>query len=154
MTALVAFRHQTISYLPVRLIENRKISMTQQIPTIKDIFAARANVYSQLSPTPLYSYPTLNSLIGTKTWIKHENHHPVGAFKVRGGLHLAASLTNEEKSNGLFTASTGNHGQSIAYASRAYNIKATIAVPIGANPGKVAAMKGLGAEVLFHWRGF
>ena len=80
MTALVEFRHQTITYLPVRLIENRKISMTQQIPTIKDIIAARANVYSQLSPTPLYSYPTLNSLIGTKTWIKHENHHPVGGL--------------------------------------------------------------------------
>ena len=78
----------------------------------------------------------------------------LGAFKVRGGIHLAASLTNEEKSNGLFTASTGNHGQSIAYASRAYNIKATIAVPIGANPGKVAAMEGLGAEVLFHGEDF
>ena len=128
--------------------------MTQQIPTIKDIISARVNVYSHLSPTPLYSYPTLNNLIGTKTWIKHENHHPVGAFKVRGGLNLAASLTNEEKSNGLFTASTGNHGQSIAYASRAYNLKATIAVPEGANPGKVAAMKGLGAEVLSHGEDF
>jgi threonine dehydratase len=128
--------------------------MTQQIPTIKDIISARKNVYSHLSPTPLYSYPTLNSLIGTKTWIKHENHHPVGAFKVRGGLNLAANLTNEEKNNGLFTASTGNHGQSIAYASRAYNIKATIAVPKGANPGKVAAMRGLGAEVLFHGEDF
>jgi threonine dehydratase len=128
--------------------------MTQQIPTIKDIISARVNVYSHLSPTPLYSYPTLNNLIGTKTWIKHENHHPVGAFKVRGGLNLAASLTNQEKSNGLFTASTGNHGQSIAYASRAYGLKATIAVPEGANPGKVAAMKGLGAEVLFHGEDF
>jgi len=128
--------------------------MTQHMPTIKDIISARNNVYSHLSPTPLYSYPTLNSLIGTKTWIKHENHHPVGAFKVRGGLNLAANLTVEEKSNGLFTASTGNHGQSIAYASRAYNLKATIAVPEGANPEKVAAMRGLGAEVLFHGEDF
>ena len=128
--------------------------MTQNMPTIKDIISARKNVYSYLNPTPLYSYPTLNSLIGTKTWIKHENHHPVGAFKIRGGLNLAANLTNEEKSNGLFTASTGNHGQSIAFASRAYNLKATIAVPEGANPGKVAAMRGLGAEVLFHGEDF
>ena len=128
--------------------------MTQKIPTIIDILSACKNVYSHLSPTPLYSYPTLTGLIGTKTWIKHENHHPVGAFKVRGGLNLAANLTNEEKRNGLFTASTGNHGQSIAYASRAYNIKATIAVPEGANPGKVAAMRGLGAEVLFHGKDF
>ena len=124
------------------------------MPTIKDIIAARKNVYRHLNPTPLYSYPTLNHLIGTKTWIKHENHHPVGAFKVRGGLNLAANLTEEEKNSGLFTASTGNHGQSIAYAARAYNLKATIAVPEGANPGKVAAMRGLGAEVLFHGKDF
>lgn len=128
--------------------------MTQQMPTIKDIISARKNVYSHLNPTPLHSYPTLNNLIGTKTWIKHENHHPVGAFKIRGGLNLAANLTNEEKSHGLFTASTGNHGQSIAYASKAYNLKATIAVPEGANPGKVAAMRGLGAEVIFHGKDF
>jgi threonine dehydratase len=128
--------------------------MTQQMPTIKDIISARKNVYRHLSPTPLYSYPTLNNLIGTKAWIKHENHHPVGAFKIRGGLNLAANLTNEEKSNGLFSASTGNHGQSIAYASKAYNLKATIAVPERANPGKVAAMRGLGAEVIFHGKDF
>jgi threonine dehydratase len=124
--------------------------MVQRNPTIKDIIAARKNVYRHLSPTPLYDYPTLSDLVGTSTWIKHENHQPVGAFKVRGGLNLAANLTHAEKSNGLFTASTGNHGQSIAYAAKAYGIKATIAVPEGANPGKVAAMRGLGAEVLFH----
>jgi threonine dehydratase len=124
--------------------------VTQKIPTIKDIIAARKNVYRHLKPTPMYHYPTLSDLIGTNTWVKHENHQPVGAFKVRGGLNLAANLTDEEKNNGLFTASTGNHGQSIAYAAKAYGIKATIAVPEGANPGKVAAMKGLGADVLFH----
>jgi len=118
--------------------------------TIKDVIEARKNVYQHLRPTPLYSYPTLNDLIGTNTWIKHENHHPVGAFKVRGGLNLAANLTTKEKKNGLFTASTGNHGQSIAYAARAYGIKAIIAVPEKANPGKVAAMRGMGAEVLHH----
>ena len=128
--------------------------MDQGIPTLKDVIAARKNVYRHLSPTPLYNYSTLSDLVGTNTWVKHENHHPVGAFKVRGGLNLAANLTNEERSNGLFTASTGNHGQSIAYAAKAYGMKATIAVPEGANPGKVAAMKGLGAEVLFHGADF
>jgi len=124
--------------------------MPQIISTIEDILAARKNVYQYLKPTPLYHYPTLSELIGANIWIKHENHQPVGAFKVRGGLNLAANLTNEEKSNGLFTASTGNHGQSIAYAAKAYGLKATIAVPEGANSGKVAAMRGLGAEVVFH----
>jgi threonine dehydratase len=87
-------------------------------------------------------------------WVKHENHQPVGAFKVRGGLNLAANLTPEERLAGLYTASTGNHGQSIAFAGRAYGIKVKIAVPEGANPGKVAAMLGLGAEVVFHGQDF
>ncbi len=124
--------------------------MVQQIPTLKDIFSARKNIYRHLSPTPLYNYPTLSDMVGTGTWIKHENHHPIGVFKVRGGLNLVAKLTSEEKKNGLFTASTGNHGQSIAYAAKVYGVKATIAVPDGANSEKVAAMQGLGAEVLFH----
>jgi threonine dehydratase len=80
-------------------------------------------------------------------WIKHENHHPVGAFKVRGGLNLAARLSAQERESGLYTASTGNHGQSIAFAAKAFGVKATIAVPEGANPGKVAAMQALGAEI-------
>ena len=74
----------------------------------------------------------------------------VGAFKVRGGLNLAAGLSDAERNAGLFTASTGNHGQSIAFAARAYGINASIAVPKGANPAKVAAMRGLGADVIFH----
>lgn len=123
-------------------------------PTIKDILAARKNVYRFLNPTPLYNYKTLSELVGADIWVKHENHQPVGAFKVRGGLNLAANLTAKEKASGLFTASTGNHGQSIAYAAKAYNIKATIAVPEGANPGKVAAMRALDAEVLFHGADF
>jgi threonine dehydratase len=83
-------------------------------------------------------------------WVKHENHHPVGAFKVRGGLNLAARLTEAERQAGLFTASTGNHGQSIAFVAQVHGLKATIAVPEGANQGKVAAMRGLGADVIFH----
>ena len=118
--------------------------------TIEDIKAARPNVYKYLKPTALYHYSGLSDLVGADVWVKHENHHPVGAFKVRGGLNLAANLSEEEKAAGLYTASSGNHGQSIAYASRAYGINATIAVPEGANPEKVALMKGLGAEILIH----
>jgi threonine dehydratase len=98
----------------------------------------------------LYRYSGLSELLGAEVWVKHENHHPVGAFKVRGGLNLAAHLTEAERQTGLFTASTGNHGQSIAFAAQVHGIRATIAVPEGANPGKVAAMRGLGAEVVFH----
>ena len=121
-----------------------------EVPTLQDIYAARKHVYRYLSPTPLHHYATLSALIGADVYIKHENHQPVGAFKVRGGLNMAAHLTSEQKKGGLYTASTGNHGQSIAFAARAYGIQATIAVPEGANPGKVAAMRGLGAEVIFH----
>jgi threonine dehydratase len=122
--------------------------------SLRDVIAARANVYKHLRPTPLYRYSGLSNLLGAKVWVKHENHQPVGAFKVRGGLNLVAQLSAKERAGGLFTASTGNHGQSIAYAARAYGVRATIAVPEGANPGKVAAMRGLGAEVAFHGTDF
>ena len=124
------------------------------MPTLADVIAARPHVYRHLRPTPLYPYAGLSELVGAKVWVKHENHLPVGAFKVRGGLNLVARLGERERASGLFTASTGNHGQSIAYAARAYGVRATIAVPQGANPGKVAAMRGLGAEVAFHGADF
>ncbi len=124
------------------------------MPTLHDVIAARPHVYRYLRPTPLYHYAGLSTLLGAEVWVKHENHQPVGAFKVRGGLNLAARLSEEERRSGLFTASTGNHGQSIAFAARVHRIKATIAVPEGANPGKVAAMRGLGAEVVFYGRDF
>jgi len=125
-----------------------------EIPTLHDIIAARKIVYRYLRPTPLHHYPTLSELVGAKIYIKHENHQPIGAFKVRGGLVLAAQLTPEQRRGGLFTASTGNHGLSISYAAQAHGLKATIAVPEGANPGKVAAMRALGAEVVFHGQDF
>jgi threonine dehydratase len=124
------------------------------MPSLHDVIAARPHVYRYLKPTPLYRYSGLSDLIGANVWVKHENHQPVGAFKVRGGVNLVAHLSETERSSGLFTASTGNHGQSIAYAARTQGLRATIAVPEGANPGKVAAMRGLGAEVVFHGRDF
>ncbi len=123
-------------------------------PTVQDIVSAQTHVYRFLQPTPLYRYSGLCDLVGTDVWVKHENHLPVGAFKVRGGINLLAELTTEQRSAGLFTASTGNHGQSIAYAAREFRARATIAVPERSNPGKVAAMRGLGANVIFHGADF
>lgn len=122
--------------------------------TINDVYRARPHVYQYLRPTPLYRYQGLSELVGSEIFLKHENHQPVGAFKVRGGLNLVANLDDRQKNGGLFTASTGNHGQSIAFAARAHGIKATIAVPDGANPGKVSAMRGLGAKVVSHGTDF
>ena len=85
-------------------------------PTYDDVLAARKNVYRHLQRTPLLAYAGLSECVGTNVFVKHENHHAVGAFKVRGGVNLAAHLTDDERRAGLFTASTGNHGQSIAFA--------------------------------------
>jgi threonine dehydratase len=86
--------------------------------------------------------------------VKHENHNPTAAFKVRGGVNLVARLGDDERTRGLISASTGNHGQSIAYAARLFGVRATICVPEGANPVKVAAIRALGAEIVVHGRDF
>src|SRR6185295_4623358 len=102
----------------------------------------------------MHRYPAIDALIGAEVYIKHENYQPVGAFKVRGGINLVSTLTPEERSRGLIAASTGNHGQSIAYAGKLFGVEVRIVVPEAANPGKVAAMRGFGAEVIFHGEKF
>ena len=87
-------------------------------------------------------------------WVKHENHQPVGAFKVRGGVNLVSQLDPEERRRGVIAASTGNHGQSVAYAADLFGVRAVICVPEQANPVKVESMRALGAEVVFHGRDF
>lgn len=121
-----------------------------QAPTFQDVLLAQRRIARYLRPTPLHSYPALNELLGTTVYVKHENYQPVGAFKVRGGVNLVAQLSPEERQRGLIAASTGNHGQSVAYAARLFGVPARIVVPENANPGKVAAMRGMGAEVIFH----
>ncbi len=125
-----------------------------RIPTLDDVRAAQERIAPYLSPTPLYRYDDLTELVGIEIWVKHENHQPVGAFKVRGGINLALQLTAEERKRGLIAASTGNHGQSIAYAARLLDTNATICVPEGANPTKVGAIRALGAEVIVNGRDF
>jgi threonine dehydratase len=87
-------------------------------------------------------------------WVKHENHQPVGAFKVRGGVNLVSQLSAEERQRGVVTASTGNHGQSVSYAANLFGVRAIVCVPEQANPVKVESMRALGAEVVFHGRDF
>lgn len=125
-----------------------------QPPTFHDVLAARKRIAPYLRPTPLHRYAMLDELVGTKVWVKHENHQPVGAFKVRGGINLALQLSPEERDRGLITASTGNHGQSVAYGARMVGAPAVVGMPENANPGKVAAIHNLGAEILFHGRIF
>ncbi len=120
------------------------------IPTFQDVLHARRQIHPYLKRTPTYSYPAINALVGTEVYVKHENYQPVGAFKVRGGINLVSQLSPEEREKGVIAASTGNHGQSIAYAARLFSVNAIIVVPENANPGKVAAMQGMGAEVVFY----
>ena len=125
-----------------------------QLPTLTDVLDARRRISAHLRPTPLYGYAVLNEMVGAEVFVKHENHQPVGAFKVRGGVNLISQLSPEERQRGVIAASTGNHGQSIAYAARLFEVRATICVPEDANPVKVASMRGLGAELVFHGRDF
>jgi len=124
------------------------------IPDLSDVLAARRRIAPYLKPTPLYSYPALDALTGTRVFVKHENHQPVGAFKVRGGINLISQLGPDDRRRGVITASTGNHGQSVAYAARVFDVPAVVCVPERANPVKLESMRALGAEVLSHGQDF
>lgn len=123
-------------------------------PTIADVLDARRRISRHVLRTPLRHYPSLDRLLGAEVWVKHENLQILGAFKVRGGINLISQLSQDELSRGMVTSSTGNHGQSIAYAARAFGSTATIVVPEGANPDKVRAMEDLGGRVVFHGKYF
>jgi len=128
--------------------------MEWQMPTIADVLDAKRRIAPYLRPTPLYRYAGLDELLGADVFVKHENHQPVGAFKVRGGVNLLSRLDGDERERGVISASTGNHGQSIAYAARLFDVPATICVPENANPVKVASIRGLGANIVVHGRDF
>jgi threonine dehydratase len=125
----------------------------EQIPALSDIYAARERVYRVVRPTPLMRHPVLALETGLDVFVKHENHNPTGAFKIRGGLNLIGSLSASERC-GVITATTGNHGQSIALASQREGVPCTIVVPVGNNPEKNAAMRAFGAELIEHGRDF
>ncbi|WP_342113848.1 threonine dehydratase [Pseudoduganella sp. OTU4001] len=119
------------------------------LPSRNDLDAAAAIVYGAMPATPQFSWPLLNEALGTEAWVKHENHTPTGAFKVRGGLvYLNRLLQREPGLPGVISATRGNHGQSIAFASRRHGVKATIVVPHGNSAESNAAMRGMGAELI------
>ena len=128
--------------------------LQQQIPTLADVQEARRRIAPHLQPTPLYPNGALSELVGTEVFVKHENHLPIGAFKVRGGVNLVSQLSEDERRSGVVTASTGNHGQSIAFAAGRFGVRAIVCVPEGANPVKLASMERLGAELVVHGRDF
>jgi threonine dehydratase len=119
-------------------------------PTFQDVLSARDRISPYLSPTPLRCYPGLSRVLGAETWVKHENFQPTGVFKVRGGVNLVSRLTDDERRRGVIAASTGNHGQSVAYAARLFGVQAIICAPVGANRLKVGSMRDLGAEVILQ----
>ncbi len=125
------------------------------MPTYHGVLDARTRLGPYgVADTPLFRWPGLERLLGTEVWVKHENHQPVGAFKVRGGVNLISQLPESDRRAGVIGASTGNHGQSIAYAARMFRVAAHICVPRSANETKVQAMQDLGATVIVHGKDF
>jgi threonine dehydratase len=124
---------------------------------LADLQAAARTVHAAMPPTPQYRWPLLEAALGaragdgTETWVKHENHTPVGAFKLRGGLvYFDRLMRRGPKPAGVVSATRGNHGQSIASAARAHGVPALIVVPLGNSREKNAAMRALGAELVEH----
>jgi threonine dehydratase len=114
---------------------------------LTDLQAAAELVHRWVGPTPQIAWPLLNQRAGAEVWVKHENHLPTGAFKVRGGLLFAS---RQPSGRGLISATRGNHGQSLAWAGGRFGLPVTIVVPFGNSAEKNAAMRGLGAELIEH----
>ena len=124
------------------------------IPTLRDVFYARDTIAPHFPRTPLIYSAALSECLDAEVYLKHEEHLPLGAFKSRGGINLLAGMSEEERARGVITASSGNHGQSIASACHMFGARALIGLPVDANPNKVASMKALGAQLIFHGANF
>lgn len=123
--------------------------------TIVELEATREIVYRHMRATPAYKWPLLSQRTGANVWVKHENHTPVGAFKVRGGLvYLSGLKATQPGIKGVISATRGNHGQSMAYAAGKLGLEAVIVVPEGNSPDKNRAMKALGAQLIVHGADF
>ncbi|MFT3803365.1 MAG: threonine dehydratase [Burkholderiaceae bacterium] len=129
-----------------------------RLPTASRLATARSLVYRSVAPTLQYAWPQLCRRLGATAWVKHENHTPTGAFKLRGGLvyfdALAQGRLGAGRPDGVITATRGNHGQSVAFAARESGIRATIVVPHGNSREKNAAMRALGAQLIEHGEDF
>lgn len=124
------------------------------VPTFVDVLAARLRIADLVEHTPLRHYHSLGEELDAEVAVKHENLQRTGSFKVRGGLNLLRHLEEEGLPEGVVTASTGNHGQSIAYAAGVVGVPCTVCVPREANPIKVRAMRELGAAIVEHGADF
>jgi len=127
------------------------------VPTwsLEELEAARDLVYRSMNPTPQLRWPLLGERCGTEVWVKHENHTPIGAFKLRGGIVYTHHLRRERPEvTGVLTATRGNHGQSVAFAACAAGLDAVVVVPRGNSIEKNAAMRALGAELIEHGNDF
>ncbi|NNE86061.1 MAG: threonine dehydratase [Alphaproteobacteria bacterium] len=126
-----------------------------ELPNKVEIETAAKTVYAAMPPTPQYAWPLLAERTGASVWVKHENHSPIGAFKVRGGLvYMSGLRASQPNCTGVIAATRGNHGQSIAFAARANCLNAVIVVPGGNSQEKNAAMQALGAELIVHGHDF
>jgi threonine dehydratase len=123
--------------------------------SLAELEVAHRQVQEAFPSTPQYRWPLLAQRVGAEVWVKHENHTPIGAFKVRGGLIYLSRLARERTApNGLISATRGNHGQSLAYAGRRFNTPVTIVVPHGNSTEKNAAMRALSARLIEHGADF
>ena len=125
------------------------------LPDKSELDAAAAVIYRSVAPTPQYAWPLLARRLGTEVWVKHENHLPVGAFKLRGALvYFEALRRREPQVRGVIAATRGNHGQAVAYAASRVGLEAVVVVPHGNSREKNAAMRALGAELIEHGEDF
>ncbi|HEX7811829.1 MAG TPA: threonine dehydratase [Burkholderiales bacterium] len=124
--------------------------MKEFLASLDQLERAAQIVYRTMPPTPQYAWPLLKAKLGADIWVKHENHTPIGAFKLRGGLVYFDHLASGSKPAGVISATRGNHGQSVGFAARQHGIPATIVVPHGNSLEKNAAMRALGVELVEH----
>jgi threonine dehydratase len=123
--------------------------------SLRELESAAELVHRYVPPTPQYCWPLLSRRVGCELWVKHENHTPLGAFKLRGGIvYVNALRAAHPGAKGLVAATRGNHGQSLAFAARLFGLKAVVVVPHGNSEEKNAAMQALGAELIVHGQDF
>lgn len=130
------------------------IDELRQAVSLDGVREARGIISNHLPRTPLIRHPLLAETLGCDIFVKHENHLPTGAFKIRGGLNYMAHLPAEKRARGVVTATRGNHGQSVAFAAREFGVRAVVVVPHGNNPEKNAAMRAYGAELIEFGKDF
>ncbi len=129
-------------------------AVSSLLPSLAEIDAAAPLVHAVMPPTPQYRWPLLCERLGMEVWTKHENHTPVGAFKIRGGLVYFADLAATGRVERVIAATRGNHGQSVALAAARHGLSSTVVVPFGNGVEKNAAMRALGAQLIEHGADF